>query len=103
VSGAGLRPLPERIAALQTLPLPRTARDLRRYLGMVNFYRRFLRHAAHHQAALHDALFDLRSTQPFPWTPELEAAFKVCQAALSEATLLAHPAAGAPIGLFTGA
>jgi len=101
VSGTGLRPLPERIAALQTFP--RTAHDLRRYLGMVNFYRRFLRHATHHQAALHDALSGLRSTQPISWTPELEVAFKACQAALGEATLLTHPAAGAPIGLFTGA
>jgi len=95
ISGAGLRPLPDRIAALQAIPLPRTARDLRRYLGMANFYRRFLPRAAHYQAALHEALTGLGAAQPITWTPALEAAFQACQHALSEATLLTHSASNA--------
>ncbi|GFQ64763.1 hypothetical protein TNCT_530031 [Trichonephila clavata] len=42
VSSEGTRPLPDRIADLQNFSVPKTACDFRRFLGMVNFYRRFL-------------------------------------------------------------
>ncbi|XP_077525576.1 uncharacterized protein LOC144137114 [Haemaphysalis longicornis] len=44
VSSEGIRPLPQRISDLQNYPRPTTAKDLRRFLGMLNFYRRFLPH-----------------------------------------------------------
>lgn len=103
VSKDGTRPLPERITALQNYPLPKTARELRRFLGMVNFYRRFLKSAAAYQAPLHDALSGLKGNQPVVWTAELEQAFVDSKNALSETTLLSHPDSQAPLGLFTDA
>ena len=48
----GIRPLPDRIEALQSYLEPKTVQDLRRFLGMVNFYRRCIPDAAHKQAPL---------------------------------------------------
>ncbi|GFW03180.1 hypothetical protein TNCV_157991 [Trichonephila clavipes] len=76
VSSEGTRPLPDRITDLQNFPVPKTARDLRRFLGMVNFYRRFCR---------------------------LLRTFSKCKEALSEVTLLTHPAPDVPLGLFMDA
>lgn len=46
VSSIGTRPLPDRVAVLQELALTKTVRGLRRFLGMTNFYRKFLSAAA---------------------------------------------------------
>jgi cleavage and polyadenylation specificity factor subunit 1 len=45
VSAEGSRPLEERVAHLQNCSPPKTASQLRRFLGMLKFYRRFLPHA----------------------------------------------------------
>ena len=45
ISAGGTRALPDRIAALKDFPQPATARGLRRYLGVLNFYRRHLAHS----------------------------------------------------------
>jgi cleavage and polyadenylation specificity factor subunit 1 len=50
ISGKGSQPLPDRVADLQACPPPQTTRHLRRFLGMLNFYRRFLPHTAATQA-----------------------------------------------------
>jgi hypothetical protein len=44
------------VADLQNCPPPKTAGQLRRFLGRLNFYRRFLPHAATAQAPLNHAL-----------------------------------------------
>jgi transposase InsO family protein len=105
VSSSGTRPPPDRVAALQDYPLPKTFRGLRRFLGMMNFYRRFLPNAAELQAPLH-AIFkgsDSKGLKPVPWTPELERQFHFCKDSLAHATTLVHPQPNSPLGLFTDA
>ena len=46
VSASGVKPLTSRVAAIQQFPLPPTVQLLQTYLGMMNFYHRFLRGAA---------------------------------------------------------
>jgi cleavage and polyadenylation specificity factor subunit 1 len=46
VSAEGFRPLEDRVTHLEDCPPPKTASQLRRFLGMLNFYRQFLPHAA---------------------------------------------------------
>jgi cleavage and polyadenylation specificity factor subunit 1 len=105
VSAEGSRPLQERVAHLQDCPHPHTASQLRRFLGMINFYRRFLPHAAATQAPLHAALSGpkMKGSHPITWTPDLHRAFEECKANLSRATLLAHPDPSAPLALVTDA
>jgi cleavage and polyadenylation specificity factor subunit 1 len=84
VSTEGSQPLEELGTRLQDWHPPKTASQLRRFLGMLNFYRRFLSHAAATQAPLHDVLSDprVKGSNPITWTPELLKAFEECKASL---------------------
>lgn len=105
VSGKGTRPPPDRIKALLEFPPPGTVQGMRRFLGMLNYYRRFVPRAAQFQAPLIDALVSTNSkgAKPFPWSPELLQNFESCKKSLSNATLLQHPVITASLGLFTDA
>ena len=43
---AGIRPLEQKVQVIRHFPLPTSPRKLREFLGLVNFYHRFLPHAA---------------------------------------------------------
>lgn len=105
ISSEGTRPPSERIQALVDFPPPKTVQGMRRFLGMANFYRRFLPDAAKYQAPLIDAVAAIqgKGAKPFIWTPVLEECFEACKKSLTSATLLAHPNCNATIGLFTDA
>ena len=77
ISSAGSQPLPERIADLQSCISPKNMGQLRRFLGMLNFYRRFLPNAASLQASLHDVLSGpkVKNSHPITWTAALDKAF----------------------------
>jgi cleavage and polyadenylation specificity factor subunit 1 len=105
VSAGGFRPLEDRVTNLQDCPLPKTASQLLRFLGILNSYRRFLPYTAATQALLHDVLSGTRveGSRPITWTPELHKAFDAYKASLSRATLLAHPHPSAQLALVTDA
>jgi hypothetical protein len=56
VSAEGSQSLQERVTHLQEYQPPQSVSQLRRFLGILNFYRRFIPHAAAIQAPLHDVL-----------------------------------------------
>jgi hypothetical protein len=72
---------------------------------MLNFYRRFMPHAAAIQAPLHHAPSGprIKGSHPISWTPDLHKAFEECKASFSHATLLARPDTAAPLALVTDA
>ena len=101
ISKDGATPLPSKVEAIDAFPRPHTARALREFLGMVTFYHRFIRLAAHTMHPLYAALKDKSPNQAIDWTAEREAAFDATKAALSQATMLAHPSPGAPVAVTT--
>lgn len=105
ISSTGIKPPAHRVEAIKDFPLPKTAQGLRRFLGMLNYYRQFIPKAAQYQAPLIDVLSknQLKGAKPVPWSEDLEIAFQKCKMSLTEATMLAHPAPDAPLGLFTDA
>ena len=52
----GVAPLPEKVSAMRSFSQPRDAKEMRRYLGMLNFYRRFLNNAATVLIPLYDII-----------------------------------------------
>ena len=70
---------------------------------MVNFYNRFLPHAAHIMHPLYGALRGKKSKDELDWTSEMDEAFTAAKSALADAALLAHPSPAAPIALTTDA
>ena len=105
ISSLGSQPLQERVTDLQTCPPPKTIGQLQRFLGMLNFYRRFFPHAASTQAPLHNILSGpkVKGSHPVTWTDSFLAAFSECKASLSQAALLVHPDPTATLALVTDA
>jgi hypothetical protein len=100
LSAEGSQPL-ERVTHLHDCHRPKTANQLCLFLGMLNFYRRFLPHAAATQAPLHNVLSAprVKGSHPITSKPELLKAFEECKASISRATLLAHPDPSATLAL----
>ena len=93
VNGQGVKPTPEKVKAITDYPLPSTICDLRRFLGMVNFYRRSLPHAAHTQAPLNQFLHESRKNdkRKIQWDSDSEAAFHQIKTKVASIALLTHP------------
>jgi len=103
VTPKGTQPLPARVQALQDYPLPKTAKELRRFLGMLNFYRRFIPEAAKIQAPIHDLLGAKKGAAIINWTEEAQQIFRNIKQSLTQTALLAHPRANTELALFTDA
>jgi hypothetical protein len=100
VSSSGVQPLPSHVAAVQDFPRPLTVKDLQAFLGMVNFYRRFLPSIARTLRPLTDALRGApKVSASVAWTSDCAAAFASAKLALFQATCLAHPTVGARLSL----
>lgn len=93
VSSGGIRPTVSKVEAIHRFPKPKTVAELRRFLGMVNFYRLSMPHAAKMQAPLNVYLRESKRNdkRPIVWSIEAETAFQKIKAGLAEAALLAHP------------
>ncbi|CAL9705054.1 unnamed protein product [Knipowitschia caucasica] len=103
ITSEGAAPLPSKVDAVSTFPRPRSARGLREFLGMVTFYHRFIRQAAHVMRPLYEALKGTTPNQDVVWTAEADQAFEDTKVALCQATMLVHPSPGAPVALTTDA
>lgn len=101
----GIRPHEDKVEVIRNYKLPQTAQDLRRFIAMCNFYRRFMPHAAQHQASIQALIVGNKKNDKTPvnWTPEAEAAFNQCKQDLINATCLSHPAPQAKLTLTTDA
>lgn len=105
VSASGTKPLPDKVLAIINFPKPKNVQELRRFLGMLNFYRRFISNASMNQTPLHAYLSNSKKhdKSPVSWTDGAIAAFERCKQDLANAALLVHPSANAPLSLTVGA
>ena len=105
VDAQGIRPLPEKVQAVRDFPQPTSYKRLRSFLGLINFYRRFVPNCADILAPLTNLLAKQGkgSRKPLVWSPEGSKSFIEAKEALSRATMLAHPSTDAPISVMTDA
>lgn len=103
VDSSGIQPLPDKVCMIEDYPTPTSTRQLRRFLGLVNFYRRFIPKCAQVIQPLTDLL--RKSKRKFAFDNEAIAAFNNVKCALTSATKLAHLSidASAQLQLFTDA
>ena len=101
VDDTGVRPLDDKVKAIREFPQPNSLRKLREFLGLVNFYHRFLPHCAAILQPLNDLLAGKSKT--ISWTEEATTAFSSIKEALANATLLVHPHPDATISITTDA
>ena len=106
IDATGITPEPGNVAAVTNFPKPSTEKQLRRYTGMVNFYRRFLPNASGLMAPLNALLTPPkkgRRPKVLVWTEETTKAFEDTKAALGAATTLNHPNPEAPVSIIVDA
>lgn len=84
------RPSEMKVAAIRDFPQPRTKTDIRAFLGIAGYYRKYIPRYSDIASTLTDAL---RKTEPqmVDWDEEKEKAFRVLKAALSSQPLLSSP------------
>ncbi len=101
VDSNGLSPLPSKVEAIRDFPPPNSKRQVQRFLGMVNFYRRFIPNCADRMLPLTNLLSGPKG--PLELTGEALVAFDRVKTALADATLLTHPAPEAQLSLMVDA
>ncbi len=96
VDGNGIVPLPRHVQAIQEFPPPADIKQLQQFLGLVNFYRRFLPSAARTLKPLTDLLRG--NPKRLEWSPDAQSSFLAAKAALVAAVPLTHPASWRHLG-----
>ena len=104
ISAEGTSPLPEKVEAIRKCNIPKNVKELRRFFGMVNFYRRFIPNAASQQAPLNSLLLgSVKGAHPVSFDVKQLEAFNACKEGLCSAAMLAHPDCNARMALVTDA
>jgi transposase InsO family protein len=102
----GLRPWKKKITAILNMEAPSNLKQLRGFVGMVNFYRDMWPHRAHILAPLTAKTGAPKkgAKQPkFVWTEDMEKAFKQMKAMMASDVLCAYPNHNKPFDIFTDA
>jgi len=87
VSCQGVGPDPEKIKAMVDWPTPTTVKQLRGFLGLTGFYRKFVQH----YASIAAPRTELLRKDAFNWTPQAQIAFENLKKAMTEAPVLGLP------------
>jgi hypothetical protein len=88
ISSQGIATDPAKVSAIMEWPTPTYVKQLRSFLGLAGYYRRFVRHFAVIAKTLTSLL---KKDTVFVWTAEHETAFNTLKQALTQAPMLAVP------------
>jgi len=87
VNAEGLHPVKSKVRAIEEAPPPTTVTELKAYLGLLNYYNKFLPSLATRLAPLHKLL---RKDVVWVWNKEQEEAFQNSKQLLKSAKVLGH-------------
>ena len=89
VSRDGVKADPEKLRAITSYPIPRDVKELRQFLGLANYYRRFIEGYSVIAEPLHK--HTRKSAAGYKWTDECGRAFLALQQRLVSPPILAYP------------
>lgn len=85
-----LRPQIDKVEAIRRSPQPKTKKEMRSFLGLVGWYRRFVPNFASIAAPLTN-LLSKTVTNPIPWTNDCETAFTTLKERMCSSPVLQSP------------
>ncbi len=96
VDAEGIHASPEKVEAILKTPQPKNVQQMRSYLGLLNYYRKFLPNLASIIKPLNDLLHKDRKWR---WTSECTDAFETAKQLLTTSPVLIHYDTSLPIKL----
>nr|CAI5851281.1 unnamed protein product [Callosobruchus analis] len=103
VDEKGLRTDESKVSAIVDYPTPKTTTQVRRLIGLVGYYRRFLKNFASICSPISDLLKGRKKGQNIEWTDEADRAFAQIKQSLTTAPVLASPDFSKPFVLYCDA
>ena len=100
ISGGGLEPVPEKLHSLRDMPPPEDLTGVRRFLGFVGYYRKFIPRYSDIARPLTNLT---RKDIPFDWTNACQTAFQMLKEFLLKEPILKYPMPEQPYILYTDA
>ena len=100
VSGEGIEPLPEKLEAVRKMPPPTTPKEIRQFLGLVGYYRKFVPKFADIARPLTNLT---KLDVPYEWDNRCQEAFEFLKQMLLKEPILKYPDPSKPYTLFTDA
>ena len=88
VSERGFEPLPEKLKSIRDMPAPRTPKEVKQFLGLIGYYRKFVPHFADISRPLTKLT---RQDVTFQWTEQCQKAFNHLPELLMEYPILRYP------------
>nr|XP_054924330.1 uncharacterized protein K02A2.6-like [Dermacentor andersoni] len=85
VTARGISPLPEKVDSIANTPVPTDVAALRSFLGLVEYYSKFVPHLAQ---VVEPMRVLLRKNEPFIWSAEADSSFRRVKEMLSSSTVL---------------
>jgi hypothetical protein len=89
VGASGIRSNPRKTSNIVNWPIPSDATSLRRFIGLLQFYRRFIKDSSELIGPMVNRLS--KRNAPFTWTIEANNAFIICKWILTNAPVLSLP------------
>ena len=100
ITAEGILPNPDKVKAVKEFRNPTNVKEVREFLGLAGYYRRFVPNFARVAGPLHSLT---RQEVPFHWTRECQQSFDSLKQLLSEPPVLAYPDFARPFTLHTDA
>ena len=100
ISGQGLEPVPKKLEALVKMPPPEDVTGVRKFLGFVGYYRKFIPRYLDVARPLTNLT---RRDTPFQWTTLCQEAFEMLKSFLLKEPVLKYPNPDQPYVLYTDA
>ena len=100
ISDEGIQPLPEKLESIGKMPIPQNAKQVKQFLGLVGYYRKFVPNFSDITRPLTQLT---RKNEGFNWSTECDKCFHMLKDYLQEAPILRHPDPTAYYILYTDA
>ena len=98
ISDEGIQPLPEKLESIAKMPVPQNAKQVKQFLGLVGYYRKFVPHFSDIARPLTQLT---RKNEGFNWSTECDKCFHMLKDYLQEAPILRYPDPTADYILYT--
>lgn len=88
ISGDGIKPNPDKISAILKYPIPKTSKEIKQFLGLLGYYRKFIPDFARTTKPLTQCL---KKGRKITLDPEYVSCFERCKTLLTNDPILQYP------------